>query len=39
MVQFKMNNLHLIDDIKVSGSHGVLHNNKWIFVADMNQKK
>jgi len=40
MVQFKMNNpYYLIDDIKVSGSHGVLHNNKWIFVADHPESK
>jgi len=40
MVQFKMNNpYYLIDNIKVSGSHGVLHNNKWIFVADHPESK
>ena len=40
MVQFKMNNpYYLIDGVKVSGSHGVLHNDKWIFVADHPEAK
>ena len=40
MVQFKMNNpYYLIDGIKVSGSHGVLHDDKWIFVADHPESK
>jgi hypothetical protein len=40
MVQFKMNNpYYLIDGVKVSGSHGVLHNNKWLFVADHPEAK
>jgi len=40
MVQFKMNNpYYLIDGIKVSGSHGVLYDDKWIFVADHPEAK